>query len=240
MTNPYYTENFGGYAGQTARAEEVSSEFSGVQSGFDGVSADISRSIRGNTGETLQNLPAALTRANQWLRFDSNGQPITVTAPFNWSGLWQPNHLYYVGDVMQIGVHQSLMYCTTQHTSGATYSGNNWITFIDLSGVAFFNYRIINTAGTSALAKGDSVGVDATGGNIILNLPPDAVLGDSPINITHVGGSLANGQAVDVYSTGALTINGTVETHVSLNKVGASFSFSYLGPAYGWRLRVMG
>ena len=240
VTNPYYTEQFAGQAGQTARAEEVTSEFDGVQSGFDKVLVDTNRAMKAPAGETLNDLPAALTRANQWPRFDASGQLITVNAPFNWRGLWQANALYYVGDVVQKDVHQSLYYANAQHQAGATFDPSKWALFIDLSGVAFFNYRIINGAGTYALLAGDSVMVDSTGGNIILTLPASPNVGDSPINITHVGGSLAAGQAIQVVTSAGTYFQGNTETTLNLDVTNASFSLAYGGAAYGWRLRVMG
>lgn len=240
VTNPYYTENFAGQAGQTARAEEVTSEFDGVQQGFDAVAVDASRAIKAPAGETLADLPAAATRANTWLRFDSDGNPVSVNAPFNWLGLWQAGVTYNVGDVIQQDIHRSLYYCNIQHTSGVSFDPSKWATFIDLSGVAFFDYRLVNSAGASSLLAGDSVFVDSTGGNVVLNLPANPALGDSPINITHVGGSLASGHTIQIVTAAGTYFAGNTETTLNLDVANASFSLSYAGPAYGWRLRVMG
>lgn len=240
VTNAYYTEQFAGQAGQTARAEEVTSEFDAVQSGFDKVTIDTNRAVKAPAGETPKDLPAAATRANKWLRFDTNGDPIAVNAPFNWRGLYVAGTLYYVGDVVQKDVHQSLYYCTTQHTAPNPFDPTKWSVFIDLSGVAFFNYRIINSAGSSNLLAGDSVFVDATGGAIVLNLPATPNVGDSPINITHVGGSLTGSQTIQVVTGAGTYFAGNVETTLNLDTANASFSLSYAGPSYGWRLRVMG
>lgn len=240
VSNLYYTQAFQGQAGQTARAEEVTSEFNSVQTGFDAVAVDAARSIKVPAGETLNDLPAAGTRANQWLRFDADGQPIPVNAPFNWRGQYTAGTLYYVGDVVQKQQHQSLYYCTTQHVAPGTFDASKWSVFIDLTGVLFFNYYIINGAGTHALMPGDSVMVDASGGAIVLTLPASPVVGDSPINITHVGGSLSGGQTIQIVTAAGNYFQGNVETTLTLDVVNASFSLSYGGPAYGWRLRVMG
>lgn len=240
VTNDFYTENFQGQAGQTARAEEVTSEFDSVQGGFDAVEVETKRAIKTPAGDVLNDLPAAGTRANQWLRFDANGQPITVKAPFNWASLWQQGVLYYVGDVVQKDVHQSLYYCTTQHISGATFDDAKWSVFVDLSGVAFFNYRIINTAGSHNLLAGDSVMVDSSGGAITLALPASPVVGDSPINVTHVGGSLTGSQTIQLVTAAGNYFQGNTETTLTVDTPNASFSLAYGGPAYGWRLRVMG
>jgi hypothetical protein len=105
--------------------------------------------------------------------------------------------------------------------------------------VAFFNYRVVNTAGTHNLLVADSVFVDSAGGDIVLNLPT-ATLGDSPINITHVGGTLGSGQAIQIVTAAGQYFQGNTETTLNLDISGASFSLSYGGPSYGWRLRVMG
>lgn len=240
VTNRYYTQQFQGQAGQTARAEEVTSEFNSAQSGFYGVQVDIDRSIKVPSGEVLADLPAAGTRANKFLRFDANGAPIPVSAPFNWRGLWQEGTLYYVGDVVQKALHQSLYYATTQHVSSSTFDDTKWLVFVDLSGVAFFNYRVINSAGSHALLPGDSVMVDSSGGNVILQLPASPAVGDSPINITHVGGTLTGSQLIQITTAAGTYFQGNVETQLNLDVLNASMSLAYGGASYGWRLRVMG
>jgi hypothetical protein len=242
VTNRYYTDTFTGQAGQTARAESVSTELDGVQAGFDGVQADVDRSIKGPIGETaLPDLPAAATRANNWLRFDASGNPIVVQAPFNWLGFWQPATVYFVGDVVQIGVNQDLVYCTTQHTSAGTYAADasNWSTFISLAGVQFLNYVVNNAAGTYAVPLRGAVFMDSSGGNQNYTLPV-GTLGDSPCTLTHVGGTLAAGQAITITASGGQKIMGLSETVVNVDVANASISLSYAGSAYGWRLRTMG
>lgn len=242
MANPYYTNAFAGQPGQTARAEDVSGQFQAVQAGFDGVLASVNHAIIAPAADpTLNLLPVAASRANQWLRFDANGQPLTVNAPFNWRGLWAPTTQYYVGDVVQIGTHQNLMYCTTQHVSAANYPADatNWSTFIDLTGIQWWNYYIVNSAGTTNLAVGDSVFVDSSGGNIILQLPT-GVLGQSPINITHVAGSLGTGQTITIQSAAGQFIMGNSQNQVTVDVVNASMSLAYCNATLGWRLRTMG
>lgn len=80
MSNPYYTQAFTGAAGQTARVSQVKSEFNSVMAGFDAIYATISsaaanlaRSVRAPTGETLTEMSAAAVRANKLLGFGSTG-----------------------------------------------------------------------------------------------------------------------------------------------------------------------
>lgn len=82
MSNPYYTENFQGAAGNIARAENVQSEFAAVELAFDTITASIAsatalinRTVRAPSGETLNELSAAAVRAGAYLRFDASGQP---------------------------------------------------------------------------------------------------------------------------------------------------------------------
>lgn len=236
MPNPYYTEAFSGQPGQTARAESVTSEFLGVQAGFDGVSADINRSIKGAANETLNALPVAASRANKWVRFDSAGQPIVVNAPFNWRGYWAPSTLYYVGDVVQIGVHKSLVYCTVQHTSGLTYAGTNWSLFIDLTGVMFTQYYLITAAGSTQLATGDAAFIDSTAGAATLLLPASPNLGDSPVTVTYVAGPTSS----VTISAGTNKIMGTTDGTMVMDVTNFSVTLSWAGAAYGWRARTMG
>lgn len=237
-TNPYYQNTFSGQPGQTARAEAVDQQFAGVESAFTGATADIVRALKGAVGETLNDMPAAAVRANKWLRFDSNGQPLLAATPLNWRGLWQPFTLYNVGDAVQIGLHQSLVYCVTQHTSGASYVGTDWTTFVDLTGVPFNNYGLLNTAGSFQLNKGDSYFLDCTAGAMTINMPLSPVLGDTPINLTHVGGSLSGSQTIMLHAPGGF--NGISNTDVNVDVVNASMTIAYAGASYGWRLRVMG
>lgn len=238
-TNPFYQNTFNGAAGQIARAESVDAQCGGIQAGFDGVTTVLNACIQGQSGETLTPLPSAASRANKSLLFDANGQPIVQFSGLNWRGMWQPSTFYNVGDLVQSGVHQSLWYCATAHTSGSSFSSADWTVFIDLTGVTWFNYRIINTAGTFTLLTADAVGVDCTAGAITLNLPAAPNVGDSPVSVTHIGGSLSGGQTITI-SSGSNFIMGNTDNTLSVDVVNASMSFFFLGAPYGWRLRTMG
>lgn len=239
MANPFYTNTFTGAAGQIARAEAVDAQFGGIQSGFEGVNTELGATLQGQPGETMNLLPPAAQRAGKTLLFDSNGQPIAQFSSLNWRGMWTPNTAYDVGDLVQSGVHQSIWYCTTQHTSGTTFSSADWSTFIDLTGLQWASYSIINTAGTYNLNIGDSVGVDTTAGSVTLNLPTGMSVGASPVNVTNIGGSLTGSQLLTV-SAGTNFIMGNTNNTLAVDVVNASMSFYWMGAPYGWRLRTLG
>lgn len=241
MTNPYYTEAFTGLPGQTARAEGVKSELDGIQAGFDGVFTDTSRSIKGPIGEAaFSDLPAFNVRKNQWVRFDANGQPIVVPSPLNNRGPWVAARSYQVGDTFTAAPNGSTYYVTTAYTSGASFGATdiaNTYFMVNLTGLVLNNYSVI-TAGTQLVA-GQAVYVDSSSGNLVINLPVSPVIGDSPVTITHVGGTLAAGQTISVQSV-SNRIMGNTENLVTMDVVNFSMVVSYAGVPYGWRIRMLG
>ena len=241
-TNPYYQEAFAGASGQTARAEQVKSEFDGVQAGFNAAYAADEQAVKGAVGEVLDALPAAASRVNMWLRFDANGQPSVVSSPLNPRGAWAANTAYAVGDAFTAAPNNSMYYVQTAYTSGATFGSTdlaNTEIIVNLGGMFFANYQIIDTAGTFNLVAGGSYFVDTTSGDIWLDLPTGN-LGDSPINVTHVGGSLGTGQTLTINSASGQYLMGTTDNLLVVDVVNASMTFAYGGAAYGWRLRTMG
>jgi hypothetical protein len=243
MTNPYYNEAFTGQPGQTARAESVKSELDGVEAGFDGTYVDTQRSIKGPIGEPAMNdLPAFSVRKNQWIRFDANGQPIVVPSPLNNRGPWVAARLYQTGDTFTAAPNGSTYYVNTSYTSGATFGATdlaNTYRMIDLTGLLLNNYSVVTGGTAPQLIAGQAVFADSTVGNITFNLPVNPVLGDSPVTITHVGGTLAAGQAITIQSAGQ-KIMGTVENVMSMDVANFSIVLSYAGAAYGWRVRMVG
>lgn len=237
--NPYYTNTFSGQAGQTARAESVDTECAGIAAGFDAVYTAIQRALLASAGEVLNPLPAAASRANKFLKFGADGQPLVVNGSLNWRGYWAPSTLYLVGDIIQIGPRMNFMYCATQHTSGASYAGTNWSLFLDLSGVQWWQYRIVNSTGVAAVVPGDSVFLDSSAGPITVQLPT-GVLGDSPINLTVIGGSLSTGHEITIQSAAGQYLMGATETTLAVDVANASMALAYSDAAHGWRLRTMG
>lgn len=243
-SNPYYQNNFSGQPGQTARAEAVSTETGGIQAGFDGVNADVLRSLKGALGETLNALPPAANRQNKWMRFDANGQPVIVNAPFNYRGQWAPTTLYLVGDAYNAAPNGSLYYVQTQYTSGASFGATdtaNATKIVDLTGLFFSAYKTITTGpATITATDGSSYAVDASLGDITINLPVESVLGNSPINVTVVGGALTTGQLVTINAGAGQFIMGNTNNAVNVDVANASVSMFWAGAPYGWRLRTMG
>lgn len=241
MTNPYYTENFTGAPGQTARAEGVKSELDSVAAGFDAAYVDTQRSIKGPAGDVMNDLPVAAVRKNMWLRFDANGQPIVVQAPINNRGPWVSGRLYQTGDTFTAAPNGSTYYVNTSYTSGATFGATdiaNTYRMIDLTGLLLNNYGVYNGAGLQLIA-GQAVYLDSSGGNMTVYLPLNPQLGDSPVTLTHVGGSLSAGQLISIISSDR-KIMGNTETTIAMDVTNFSIVLSYAGVPYGWRVRMLG
>lgn len=242
-TNPYYQEAFQGQAGQNAKAEQVKSEFDGVQSGFDAVLLVNQHAIAVPTSDPALNLlPTAASRANQWLRFDVNGQPILVSNPFNFRGAWNATTVYHVGDAFTAAPNGSTYYVTTQYTSGSSFGATdlaNTSIMVNLGGLYFTTPQtVIGASGGSTIATvgGITYGLDSTAGNITVNLPT-ANVGDSPVSLTYLAGAASS---VTVNSTGGQFINGNTQTQVIMDITTYSCSWQYWGSTYGWRVRTMG
>lgn len=241
-TNPYYQDQFSGQPGQTAKAEQVDTEFQGAQSGFDGVFADVTRAIKGAAGEDLPALPSAASRAGLWLKFDSSGNPVVVTTPLNVRGEWAPNTNYQVGDAYTGYPNGTLYYVQTAYTSGATFGSVDAANTVILShlGGLFFTTPVIVAAPsggvTVAAVAGSNYGCDTSAGHITLNLPT-AAIGDSPVSLTYLAGAAST---VTVNSAPGQFIAGTTQTQLVMDLTGFSVSLQYWGPTYGWRPRVMG
>ena len=242
-SNPYYQEAFQGQAGQSAKAEQVTAEFLGVQAGFDAVYGTAQRAIQAPASDPVLNLlPVAASRANQWLKFDANGQPIVVSSPLNPRGAWAPTTLYHVGDCFTAAPNGSLYYVQTQYTSGASFGSTdttNSIVIVSLASL-YFTIPVQEVAGGGGLTvngvAGNNYGCDSTSGNITLNLPV-ANVGDSPISLTYLGGS-AN--TVTVNAGAGQFINGNTQTQLTMDITGFMTTFQYWGATYGWRVRTMG
>lgn len=244
MSNPYYTEAFGGQPGQTAKAEQVTSEFLGVQAGFDAVYLINQHQITVPSSDpTLNQLPAAGTRANQWLKFDANGQPILAASPLNPRGAWAPTTLYNVGDAYTAAPNGSLYYVKTQYTSGASFGATdttNTTVLVNLQGLYFVNNVLVTGPATLNAVDGGSYLIDSSGGNITINLPTESVVGNSPINLTYVGGTLTSGQLQTIVSASGQFIMGNTNNTVNQDVTNYSVSLMWAGAPYGWRLRTMG
>lgn len=242
-TNPYYQDQFQGQPGQSAKAEQVNGEFLGVQSGFDAVYAVAQACIQGQPGEVLNLLPAAASRENMWLRFDATGQPIVVSSAFNFRGAWAANTLYHVGDAYTAAPNSSTYYVTTQYTSGSSFGSTdlaNTSIMVNLRGLYFVNNILVASAGTLNVVDGGSYLLDSSNGSITVQLPSESALGNSPINLTHVGGTLGSGQLITVQSASGQFIMGITQNQLNMDVANFSCSLMWGGASYGWRLRTMG
>jgi hypothetical protein len=243
MTTPYYTNEFSGQPGQLARAEAVSSEFTNVQSGFTAAQAFDLTTVHGQTGETLTALPIAASRANKWMKFDANGNPLIVASPWNPRGAWAANTAYNVGDAYTSTPNGSLYYVTTAYTSGSTFGATdlaNTLQLTNLAGLFFTTPTIEIGPTTPTLNAGNSYGFDSTAGNIGAVLY-SASLGDSPVNITYLAGSLTGSQLQTITTAAGQYIGPSSGGVTQINMdVSGNFSFQYWGATYGWRVRSLG
>lgn len=235
MANPYYNPNFQGRAGQTARAEHVRAELDSVGTGFDLLHEIAKRAVLGAAGETLNALPNAAARAGRYLRFNAQGQPEAVQTGFTWKGNHTAGTAYEVGDVVRYGPYNSLYIAVSAHTAVAAISSTAFTVMIDLTGANIIRNEI-RTGSFLAIPGGDYL-IDSSAGNVDVGLPVAASILDAPINITHIGGSLANGQRITVVRNGH-RIMGLAED-LQVDTVNASFSLMYADTARGYRLRVL-
>lgn len=80
MSNPYYNNVQDLVDYTRATAKNVEQGFDLVTSGFNTVHADVRRSLRGPSGETVADMPSAINRANKSLVFDASGNPQAAIA----------------------------------------------------------------------------------------------------------------------------------------------------------------
>lgn len=244
VSNPYYQDTFSGQPGQTARAESVNTELTGVQAGFDGVFNDTNRSLKTQPNDVLVALPEAALRINKWVKFDADGQPTLASTPLNVRGAWTASTVYSVGDAFNAAPNGSLYYVNSAYTSGATFGSTDLAHTTDIAnfgGLYFAAYSAVTTGpATITAVDGGSYAVDSTGGNIVVNLPVETAMGNSPINLTVVGGSLTGAQLVTLNAGAGQFIMGNSNATVNVDVANASVSMFWGGSAYGWRLRTMG
>lgn len=119
--------------GTLARAEDVNTNLSGIQTGNDAIESELDRSIQitNAPGTTQINLNAA-ARANLVIAFDASGNVTAQTNIGNYRGNHAGSTLYYVRDVVRdaagaIGLN-NIYIANTQHTSSASIATDsaNW------------------------------------------------------------------------------------------------------------------
>jgi len=233
--NPFYTEAFAGQAGQTARADQVKSQLAAIATAFDNANIVLLRSIKAPGTEAPLDLPVAANRANKFLKFDASGNPEAIQSGGLWRGDWTASTVYQFGDTVRFGIYGSIYTTTIAHTSGASFDVSKFSIQIDLTGINIIRNEI-KTASFTAIVGGDYM-VDSAGGNIVVTLPVAPTILDAPVNITHIGGTLVDGQTVTIARNGKL-IMGLAED-LTIDKVNSSFSLMFANDAKGWRLRVL-
>lgn len=235
MSNDFYNEAFTGVAGQTARAEQVETQFSAIAAAFDEIQAILYATVRIPNTETANVLGNAAARAGKYLSFNGAGQPVLTVAPFKWRGDWVPTFAYEVGDIVKAGAFASIYICVTAHTSGVSFVDTNWDIMIDLQSLNVVRNQII-TASRTALAGFDYM-IDSSGGNVVLTLPAAPSILDAPINVTHIGGSLGGGQTVTIARNGLRIMS--LQEDLVFDRANQSISLMYSDASRGWRLRVL-
>lgn len=245
MATPWYSNTFTGVAGQTARAEDVNTQFSAIQAGLAVAQAQVGQCIQvPGTDPALNVLPAAGSRVGKWMKFDSSGQPIIVNSPFNIRGAWSSNTVYNVGDAFTAAPNGSLYYVVTGYTSGASFGATdlaNTTIIVNLTGLVLESYNQVYTGPQTINAvDGGSYALDCSAGAIVLNLPTETQLGNSPINVMYAGGTLTGSQTITVNAASGQFIMGNTQNQMNVDVVNFAFTAAWLGGSYGWRLRTMG
>jgi len=192
----------------------------------------------------LNALPAAASRQNKYLKFNSSGQPVLVNSPLNVRGMWAANTSYLVGDAYNSTPNGSLYFVQTAYTSGATFGATdlaNTEIIVNLTGLLFTDPDIVAGPATVTMNAGNTYGTDSTGGAIVLNLYT-AAIGDSPVNVTYLAGTLTGSQTVTINAASGQFFGPAANniTQITLDITQANFSMQYWGATYGWQLRTMG
>lgn len=240
----YYTEDFQGVAGQTARAAHVQSEFAAIETAFSNVESDTNAAIKAPDGESPSRLVSAASRADKYMKFDSNGDPIVVDGPFDWRGDWATSTSYTKDDVVRApdAYDKSLYIATSDHTSDASDFGNDkatkWDVLIDLAGLNFEKYDNVKSGNFTA-EKGKSYQIDHSGNDVTVTLPSSPTEGDSPINLLLVNGDPSQGTQEVFVDPGSNTImGGSAGELLKIDQQYASVRLIWTA-SYGWRTRTV-
>ena len=129
-------------AGTLAKAEDVNTNFSGIQTGFDSVEADIGGSIQVTNAPGVTDITGnAAARALKFITFDSDGDIVTVDDIGDWQGNHAGSTAYVERDLVKdaaadLGLN-NIYRCNTAHTSTADMSDNTakWDLVIDVAAV---------------------------------------------------------------------------------------------------------
>lgn len=128
--------------GTVARAEDVNTNYQGIQAGNDAIEVELDRSIQiTNVPGTTQISLNAAARANLILAFDASGDVTAQANIGNYRGDHAGSTLYYVRDVVRdaaggIGLN-NIYICNVEHTSSASIATDsaNWDLVINVADV---------------------------------------------------------------------------------------------------------
>lgn len=133
-------------AGTLAKAEDVNTNYQGVEAGFDSVEAEINKCIQLTNleGKTIDISENAASRALKIVSFDASGNVVAVVNIGSWQDDWSDGHgAYYVRDIVRDAAGtvslNSLYMCNTEYTPGGGDTIGtaiaNWDIIIDLTDV---------------------------------------------------------------------------------------------------------
>lgn len=203
MANSFWNFTLTFVAGTTAKAEDVNSNLTGIQSGFDLVEAELNKSIQITNAAGVTDISSnAAARANMIIAFDSSGD-VTATTTI---GTNRGDHAdaagtdYYVRDIVKdaagsIG-QDNIYQCTADHTStgGLSADSANWTLLVDAASAA----ASATAAANSATAAGNS----------------ETAAGNSESAAAASAASLNGSAAVSSSATPAFDMNGDQTQHI--------------------------
>ena len=244
MSNPFFTFSSPFVPGQTARSGQANATETQVQTGFDGVYSALQGIMR-VVGETHADADFTISenaaaRAGKLIGFGVTGNEHVLYAPLlNPRGAWLTLTTYSVGDLVTAGVEQSLYSCLVGHTSdtfATDLAASKWVKILDNTTAyqASFNPKIITAAMSPYLAvKGDDLLVDVTSGAVTINLPASPVLGDQPVGITHLDGTITSNN-ITVGRNGNNIM--AIAQDMVVSTTYATMVLGFSDTARGWRL----
>lgn len=248
-TNKYFENNLDLVPGATARSGQLDTIHNSLQTGFDGVEADVFRTIRLTAGAQpveadFQISDDAATRALKILGFDATGKPSVLSDAGAWSGAWAVTTAYLTRDFVRAPESHffSIYIAKVGHTSGASFAddlaADRWDLMIDMEQV--YKSRIRHQLKTNAdspiaAVAGDDLMIDVTDGPVTVTLPASPAITDAPINIMHVAGDIAT-DPITIARNGK-RIMGLLEDMTVSTVTNASFGLAFCNDTLGWRIR---
>jgi hypothetical protein len=186
-------------AGTLAKAEDVNTNYSGVEAGFDSVETEIDKCIQlTNLGAASVDITQnAAARALKIVSFDASGNVVAVVNIGSWQGDWAAQD-YVVRDLVKdaagdVGLNNIYM-CNTAHT-GTDLSTQiaNWDLVIDLTDVVTSETNAA-TSETNAAASAAAAAASAASINFASGTFTTASLA---VGVEEESGDIAHGLGTD-------------------------------------------